>query len=101
MLPLGGCGLGAGGSDNGPSVNLDTPANVAYRLAQAYNTCFSSYSRGQYNNTVFDLHVNALYDFLYVNNLEADAIKDGMIVVPALRSGFDSNSPGAQAFTGP
>jgi len=64
-------------------------------------TCFSSYSRGQYNNTVFDLHVNALYDFLYVNNLEADAIKDGMIVVPALRSGFDSNSPGAQAFTGP
>jgi len=26
-----GCGLGAGGSDNGPSVNLDTPANVAYR----------------------------------------------------------------------
>jgi len=58
-------------------------------------------ARGQYNNTVFELHVNALYDFLYVNNLEADAIKDGMIVVPALRSGFDSNSPGAQAFTGP
>ena len=40
-------------------------------IAQAYNTCFSSYSRSSYGNQVFELHVNALYDFLYVNNFEA------------------------------
>jgi len=40
-------------------------------IAEAYNTCFSSYSRGSFNSTVFELHVNALYDFLYVNNFEA------------------------------
>ncbi len=43
----------------------------AKAISDAYNKCFSSYSRGSYNRAQFELHVNDLYDFLYVNNFEA------------------------------
>jgi len=43
----------------------------AKAIAEAYHERFTSHSRSSRGGSIFELHVDALYDFLYVNNFDA------------------------------